>query len=128
MGALDTTMLAFSGAAGGFAPAEDLFDLSAGAFGLRACAFDKRRTPKVRHCAQAADSEPDLEENADPVLAFHRRVARKAKPGISAVPLAHQFRFRIRGRLVGVVLPALAIGRGSRSGGTEGLPLSAYIS
>jgi hypothetical protein len=56
-----------------------------------------------------ADSGPDLEEDAEPVLVFHRRVARKAKPGLSAVPLAHQLRLRVRGRLVGVVPPALAL-------------------
>jgi hypothetical protein len=36
-------------------------------------------------------------------------VTRKAKSGLSAVTLAHQLRLRIRGRLVGIVLPALAL-------------------
>ena len=61
------------------------------------------------HRLRGADRGPDLEEDTEPVLVFQRRVARKAQSGLSAVSLAHQLRLRVRCRLVGVVLPALAL-------------------
>ena len=60
-------------------------------------------------CLRGANRGPDLDEDAEAVLVFHRRVARKAQSGLSAGPLAQELWLRVRGRFVSIVLPALAL-------------------